>query len=159
MSTDFEQNRDMNIVVRFLIINHIVMFNILQVFKEASTYRSKMKDVCEKMFLRYYGDMLGLNDFIEGQVAYQTNIANNVQKLIGKPSLFHYGPDDIHVSLSFIAGDRDFESRGEKVTWSIRALLRSASSSITDRLVERNHLQSFFLTISARLYLSMPWPP
>lgn len=107
MSTDFEQNRDMNIVVRFLIINHIVMFNILQVFKEASTYRSKMKDVCEKMFLRYYGDMLGLNDFIEGQVAYQTNIANNVRELIGKPSLFHYGPDDIHVSLSFIAGDRE----------------------------------------------------
>ena len=45
MSTDFEQNHDMSIVVRFLIINHIVVFYILQVFKEASTYRGKMKDI------------------------------------------------------------------------------------------------------------------
>jgi hypothetical protein len=66
------------------------MFYVLQVFKEASTYRGKMKDICEKMFLRYYGDMLGVNKFIESQVAYQDNIASNVQELIGKPSLFHY---------------------------------------------------------------------
>ena len=154
----------MNIVVRFLIINRIVMFYILQVFKEASTYRGKMKDNCEKMFLRYYGDMLGVNEFIESQVTYQDNIAYHVQELIGKPSLFHYGPDDIHVSSSFIAeylfkSYLNFVSRGEKVTWSIRALLRSASSSIMDRLVERNHLRGFFLTISAQLYLSMPWQP
>jgi hypothetical protein len=60
-----------------------------------------MKDLCEKMFLRHYADALGVNEFIESQVAYQDNIAYNVRQLIGKPSLFHYGPDDIHVSLSF----------------------------------------------------------
>lgn len=97
--TDFEQSRDMNIVVRFLIFNFIIMFYISQVFKEAATYRCKMKDLCEKTFLRYYADMLGINDFVESQVAYQDNIAYKVQQLIGKPSLFHYGPDDIHVSL------------------------------------------------------------
>ena len=52
-------------------------------------------DLCEKMFLRYYGDMLGVNEFIESQVAYQDNIAYNVRQLIGKPSLFHYGPNNI----------------------------------------------------------------
>ena len=105
MSTDFEQNCDMNIVVRFLIINHIVMFYILQVFKGTSTYRGKIKDICKKTFLQYYRDMLGVNKFIESQVTYQDNIAYNVWELIGKPSLFYYGPDDIHVSLSFIAND------------------------------------------------------
>jgi hypothetical protein len=62
-----------------------------------------MKDLCEKIFLRYYGDALGVNEFIESQVSYQDNIAYNVRQLIGKPSLFHYGPDDIHVSFLFIA--------------------------------------------------------
>ena len=85
MSTDFEQNHDMNIVVRFLIINHIVMFYILQVFKEVSTYRGKIKDICEKTFLQYYRVILGVNEFIESQVI---NIVYNVQELIGKPSLF-----------------------------------------------------------------------
>ena len=137
MSTDFEQNCDMNIVIRFLIINHMVVFYILQVFKEASTYRGKMKDICEKTFLQYYGDMLGVNEFIESQVTCQDNIAYNVWELIGKPSLFYYGPDDMHVSLSFIAkylfeSYLNFESRGEKVIWSIWALLHSASSSIMD---------------------------
>ena len=62
-----------------------------------------MKDLCEKMFLWYYGDMLGVNEFIESQVAYQDNIAYNVRQLIGKPSLFHYGTDNVHVSSLFIA--------------------------------------------------------
>ena len=98
--------------------------------------------------------VLTSNEFIESQVTYQDNIAHNVQELIGKRSLFHYGPDDIHVSLSFIAeylfeNYLNFESREEKVTWSIRALLSSASSSIMDQLVERNRLRNFFLMISA----------
>ena len=63
-----------------------------------------MKDLCEKTFFRYYADTLyadtlGADDFVEGQEAYQENIAYNVQQLIGKPSLFHFGPDDVHVSL------------------------------------------------------------
>jgi hypothetical protein len=58
-----------------------------------------MKDFCEKTFLRYYADALGINEFAEGQVAYQDNIAYQVRQLIGKPSLFHFGPDDIHVRL------------------------------------------------------------
>ena len=78
MSTDFGQNHDMNIAARFLIINHMVMFYILQVFKEVSTYRGKIKDICKKTFLQYYGDMLGVNEFIESQVTYQDNIAYNV---------------------------------------------------------------------------------
>jgi len=99
MSTDFEQSRDMNIVVSFLISNHIIIIYIPQVFKEASTYRGKMKDLCEKTFLRYYAEMLGINEFAESQSTYQDNIAYRVRQLIGKPSLFHFGPDDIHVSL------------------------------------------------------------
>jgi hypothetical protein len=99
MLTDFEQNRDMNIVVRLLIFNPIIMcFYIPQVFKESSTYRGKMKDLCEKTFLRYYADILGIDEFVESQVTYQDNIAYHVRQLIGKPSLFHFGPDDIHVS-------------------------------------------------------------
>lgn len=74
------------------------MIYVTQVFKEASTYRGKMKDLCEKTFLRYYADMLGINEFAESQVTYQDNISYNVRQLIGKPSLFHYGPTDIHVS-------------------------------------------------------------
>jgi hypothetical protein len=90
----------MNIVVRFMVIITLFSFNYVpQVFKEASTYRSKMKDFCEKTFLRYYADMLGVNEFVESQVTYQDNIAYHVRQLIGKPSLFHFGPDDIHVSL------------------------------------------------------------
>jgi len=51
------------------------------------------------MFLRFYGDALGINEYeIESQVAYLENIASNVQKLIGRSSLFHYGPENIHVS-------------------------------------------------------------
>ena len=48
--------------------------------------------------------MLGasVNEFIESQVAYQDNIAHNIQQLIGKPSLFHYGPNNVHVSSLFI---------------------------------------------------------
>jgi hypothetical protein len=69
-----------------------------QVFKEAATYRGKMKDLCEKTFLRYYADPLGINEVVESQVTYHDNIAYHVRQLIGKPSLFHYGPTDIHVS-------------------------------------------------------------
>ena len=137
------------------------MFYIPQVFKEAATYRGKMKDHCEKTFLRYYADMLGLNESIEGQVAYQDNIAYNVRQLIGKPSLFHYGPDDIHVSLFLNSHSRciNYKSREENGTWSTPALLPSASSSIMDLLVEGNRLRSSFLTILGRLSLSMPWQP
>jgi hypothetical protein len=137
------------------------MFYIPQVFKEAATYRSKMKDLCEKTFLRYYADILGLNVFAESQVAYQESIATKVRQLIGKPSLFHFGPDDIHVSLSLNSYPLCLksESRGEKTTWSIPALLHSALSSIMDLLVVKNRLQSSFLMISARLSLSMPWQP
>ena len=78
MFKDFEQNCDMNIVVR-LLISVTTIFYIPQVFKESSTYKGKMKDLCEKMFLQYYGDMLGVNKFIESQVTYQDNIAYNVR--------------------------------------------------------------------------------
>src|SRR5882762_5381546 len=106
------------------------MFYIRQVFKEAATYRGKMKDLCEKMFLRYYADTLGVNEFAESQVAYQDNIAYNVRQLIGKPSLFHYGPDDMHVSLFLNSHSRciNYKSREENGTWSTLALLPFASS-------------------------------
>ncbi|KAF8804083.1 hypothetical protein BYT27DRAFT_7259532 [Phlegmacium glaucopus] len=42
---DYEQNQDMNIVVK------------------AATYRRKLKDLCEKVFLRFYGEALGLNEY------------------------------------------------------------------------------------------------
>ena len=57
-----------------------------------------MKDLCEKTFLRYYADALGVNEYVESQVTYQDNISYNVRQLIGKPSLFHYGLTDVHVS-------------------------------------------------------------
>lgn len=68
--------------------------------KEAATFRSRLKDLGAKMFLRYYADALGLNDDIEGQKSYHDNIAYNVRQLIGKPSLFHYGPSDLNVSFT-----------------------------------------------------------
>jgi hypothetical protein len=44
------------------------------------------------MFLQFYGDLLGVDKDIESQVTYQDNIAHNVIQLIGRESLFHYGP-------------------------------------------------------------------
>jgi hypothetical protein len=61
-----------------------------------------MKDYCKKIFLRYYGDALGVNNTeTESQDAYEDDIAYNVRQLIGKPSLFHYGPEDLQASLPF----------------------------------------------------------
>ena len=92
------------------------MFYISQVFKEAATYRGKMKDICEKTFLRYYADMLGVNEFVESQITYQNNIGYHVGQLIGRPSLFHFGLDDIHVSLLLNSRSRRLNSLnlGEK---------------------------------------------
>ena len=128
----------MNIVVRFLIINHIVVFYILQVFKEASTYRQD-KDICKKTFLQYYGDMLGVDKFIESQVTYQDNIAYKIQELIGKPSLFYYGPDDIHLFKSYLY----FESRGEKV-----GVVKQASSSSFSIVFFLSYILSSFALLS-----------
>jgi hypothetical protein len=78
------------------------MFPLLafQVFKEAATYRRRLKDLTEKMFLQFYGDLLGVNEDIESQVTYQDNITHNVIRLISRKSLFHYGPQDALVCLS-----------------------------------------------------------
>lgn len=81
-----------------------LFFNLLtvysQVFKEAAMFRWRLKDLCDKVFLRYYEDELGMNAEIEGQVHYTENIADWVQQLIGRHSLWHYGPEDAHVRLN-----------------------------------------------------------
>jgi hypothetical protein len=92
----------MNIVVNSLLVFWITSYVLhAQVFKEATTYRSKMKDYCRKMFLWYYSEALGLDNIeFENQQGYEGNIADNVKKLIGTESLFHYGPVDSVVSFS-----------------------------------------------------------
>lgn len=90
----------MNIVVSYT-LNYKIIVHSFQVFKEAATCRSKMKDYCRKMFLQYYGDALGLNDDHGGQLAYYQNISYNVTQLIGKASKFHYGPVDSFVSYFY----------------------------------------------------------
>lgn len=68
-------------------------------FKEAATFRRRLKDLCDKVFLRYYGAELGVDDMIEGQVDYYRNISYKAERLIGKSSLWHFGPEDAHVSV------------------------------------------------------------
>jgi hypothetical protein len=86
--------------VLFYFCDYVPFTLAFQVFKEAATYRRRLKDLTEKMFLRFYGDALGVNEDIESQVTYQDNIAHNVLRLIGRESLFHYRPQDALVCLS-----------------------------------------------------------
>lgn len=60
-----------------------------------------MKDFARKMFLRYYSDALGLDADIPGQAAYQDHIADKVKELVGRASKFHFGPEDVIVSLNY----------------------------------------------------------
>jgi hypothetical protein len=58
-----------------------------------------MRGHCQSILHRFYGDALGIHDTeIESQGGHEGNIAYNVGRLIGKPSLFHYGPEDAQVS-------------------------------------------------------------
>ena len=68
-------------------------------FKEAATFRQRLKDLCNKVFLQYYGAELGVDDNIESQVSYYRNISYKAEELIGKSSLWHFGPKDAHVSV------------------------------------------------------------
>ena len=60
-----------------------------------------MRDVCRKMFLRFYSGALGIDAEIESQRDYAANIVECIKTLIGKASQFHYGPVDSFVSFSF----------------------------------------------------------
>jgi len=110
------------------------------------------------MFLQFYSEELGLYETeIESQDDYEDNITSNVHKLIGKDSLFHYGPKDIHVSSSLCGESFNIDIEPTRVndpTWNILASQQFVSNSTMDLLVERTHLQSSFLTTSVRLFLS-----
>ena len=78
--------------------------NFGQVFKEASTYRSKMRTYCHGIFEHHYYWALGRDDteLFEGQLSRQRIIADRVWALIGDGlSTFHFGPNDAQVSLLF----------------------------------------------------------
>ena len=64
-------------------------------------YRGKMKDFCCKTFLQHYSEALGLDTDIQGQAAYQDFVADNVKELIGRSSKFHFGVEDVAVSLDY----------------------------------------------------------
>src|SRR5258708_2373710 len=123
-------------------------------------FRRRLKDLCDKVFLQYYGTELGVDDNIESQVDYYRNISYKAEQLIGKSSLWHFGPEDAHVSVfpfySVTIEKESTASRGKGVIWSIQELLPSVSTSTTDLPVGRYRLQNSFLTTFAPAFLSMP---
>jgi hypothetical protein len=92
----------MSIYSNFFLL--FLLNNFRQVFKEASTYRSKMRTYCRSIFEHHYSWALGRDDteLFEGQLSRQRVIADRVGALIGDgSSTFHFGPNDTQVSFLF----------------------------------------------------------
>ena len=66
-------------------------------FKEATTYQSKMKGYCEGLVMLHYATALGLEptERFETKSAKERIVSERVQNLIGQDTTtFHYGPND-----------------------------------------------------------------
>ena len=79
-------------------------------FKEATTYRSKMKNYCSGLVMLHYSKALGLEptERFPNQGVKERLVTERVRELIGEETAtFHFGPDDELASLFFCVNALD----------------------------------------------------
>ena len=131
-------------------------------FKEATTYRSKMKGYCEGLVMLHYATALGLEptERFDSKGAKERTVSERVRNLIGDDATtFHYGPNDELVGFFVILMTRFLHKiRAKEVISCMNALHKCASTSIMVPQEEVLSSPAAFLRISNTRCLSMRLP-
>ena len=89
----------MDVLVSWIVLGIWIQFHFMQVFKEAATFRGKMKTMCRSLIAQYYSDDIsprGTNG--ENQFHAQSIVCDQIEDLLGPSCQFHLGKSE-NVSL------------------------------------------------------------
>lgn len=97
-SIDVIHSRNMDVVVRALFSSNSTLLILFKVFKEAATFRGRMKTYCRSLVPRHYKDAIFPDGEWENQQGYFEKIQTNIQELLDN-STFHLAGKDEQVAF------------------------------------------------------------